>query len=213
MALKLLEDFENPKKSSLRESPSAQEIFEDVMSQELLTFLNVMNEAHFMTLDELSKKSIHFQNRNSKANRMNEMIRGLLSKEYPDDVHENKHRRFFLRRGNYRFYFKKLANNLKPRHNETPESQTLIQQNLGLSFSSEPITIWIGYIPSATWEELTTLCAVYIRNGSVVWTVDLRLHERGHRQLPVPYVEPTIEDDQPLIVTPKKRGDQEGAGV
>src|SRR5690606_34165702 len=97
---------------------SSQQNFEIEMADELPIFLQIMENALVEMKDDLKNKHPSYQNRNSKANRMNENVRGLLFKNFPYEMKETDSQRFYFEKKNkYIVLFKKLSNSFKPLHN------------------------------------------------------------------------------------------------
>ena len=184
------------RETSFRNAPSAQENFEATFANELPVFAEIFLNALETTLTELSGKSLDYQNRNSKANRMNENIRGDLFKEFPENMVALRDR-FVFEKEDYILFFKKLGPNSKPHNVRTYISDRLLQQTI---FDSK-VLIFVGYQPDSNWDEILRMSAVYICQGSVVWVTDLREFMNGDRQAPIFPSAPA--PDSPLIVRPK----------
>lgn len=207
MLANLTPEFENSKDPSFKQSRSAQEIFEKVMVNELPVFVEIQDRALEMTLADLHGRHPSYQNRNSKPNRMNENIRGLLFDQFPDEMKETESRRFYFEKpGEYIILFKKLKSNFMPTNISTRTTRRILQQ-LGIEFTDEKPIVFIGYIMNKAWDEIKQQCAVYISAGKIVWITDLRRFDKG---LTTTSLFPqTPEDDAPLVVRPKNR-DPEG---
>src|SRR5690606_22005599 len=94
------------KAPSLINQLSSQEEFEQIMEAELPVFYEVILEALDRTKKDLSGRPLSYQNRNTRSGRMNENIKGLLFDHFPDQMHENRNRRFYFEKDKkYVIYF------------------------------------------------------------------------------------------------------------
>ncbi len=192
------------RRSSYLSGLSVQQDFETEMAIELPAFLQIQEQALQMMQDELGAKHPSYQNRNSKANRMNENIRGLLFEHFPERMKDTISKRFYFEKvGKYIILFKKLSDTFMPM-NVTTKSVKKILSQLSLDFPEIPI-VFVGYIPNASWEELKRVCAVYISSGSVIWVSDLRRFDNG---TPLELFANTPDDDAPILVRPKIKTDE-----
>lgn len=197
----LEQNHENGKNPSYNLEPSAQEVFEQVMANQLPVFAEIQQIAFEMMWDDIRKKPRTYQNRNSKANRMNENIKGLLFERFPNEMKEDSDQRFwFLKEGSCIIYFKKLDDNLMPMNVATGRSRRILEQH---SLFTKLPEIFVGYRPNRSWEEIVNLCAVYISKGKRIWVTDLRDFESGISQLPIFPQTPIV--DVPLLVKPKAK--------
>ena len=192
---------------------SSQQDFEIEMAQELPMFLQIQEKALEMMKNDLSQKHPSYQNRNSKANRMNENIKGLLFGEFPDEMKETISQRFYFeKRNKYIVLFKKLDRRFFPMNISTKSVKKILSQ-LSLDFPQIPI-VFVGYVPNRSWEELKHVCAVYISNREVIWVSDLRRFDRGITSLDLfssGIVEDTsnqISEEEFILVRPKKKQDK-----
>lgn len=203
MITNLQSDYEYYKEPSLNQVLSSQEVFERVMANELPIFAEILEKALEMTLADLQGKHPSFQNRNSKANRMNENIRGLLFEHFPDEMHEDRHRRYFFKKDSkYIILFKKFNKKLKPMNIETKNSKDILKQ-CSLEFPDKVPLIFVGYTMNRSCDSIEELCAVYISNGQTIWITDLRRFNRGLSSFDIFGNSP--DDDKPLDVQPKQK--------
>lgn len=202
MASNLQSNQDPSREPSFNQAPSAQEVFEQVMAEELSVFAEIQERALELTRAELSSKPISFQNRNSKANRMNENIKGLLFEAFPDHMQEDKDRRFYYEHKGYRIYFKKLNDDLMPMHVGTKRSKRILSQG-SLGFTDATPVVFVGYLVNKSWDELKKLCAVFIAQGKRLWMTDLRAFGTGTGQISLFPQNPS--DDAPLVVQPKNK--------
>jgi len=201
MKTNLGKDFEKPSEPSYFSVPSGQETFENVMLRELSTFVEIQERALDLMQDELKNKHPSFQNRNSKANRMNENIKGLLIDNFPNEMKETNSKRFYFEKtGKYIILFKKLSQAFLPMNISTKSVRKILSQ-LSMDFPEIPI-VFVGYIPNSAWDELKKICAVYISQGKVIWVSDLRKFNSGSATIELFTKNP--DDDSP-IVKPKVR--------
>jgi len=205
MDANLGKQFEKPNESSFFSIPSGQETFENVMVRELGAFVDIQEKALDLMLDELKNKHPSFQNRNSKANRMNENIKGLLIDHFPNEMKETDSRRFYFEKtGKYIILFKKLSSAFMPMNVSTKSVRKILSQ-LSLDFPEIPI-VFVGYIPNSSWDELKKICAVYISQGKVIWVSDLRRFDSGSAT--VELFNNTPDDGSPLV-RPKIRSEKQ----
>jgi len=206
MNTNLLEQPGQQKRGSYFSGLSAQQDFESEMATELPAFLQIQEQALQMMKDDLGSKHPSYQNRNTKANRMNENIRGLLFEHFPERMKDTLSKRFYFEKvGKYIVLFKKLSNRFMPMHINTKSVRKILSQ-LSLDFPEIPI-IFVGYIPNASWEELKRICAVYISNGSVIWVSDLRTFDTG--LTPLELFNITSDDEAPILVRPKVKTEEQ----
>jgi hypothetical protein len=185
---------------------SPQQDFENEMASELPVFLQIQEQALQMMQDDLGEKHPSFQNRNSKANRMNENIKGLLFERYPDQMKETFSKRFYFEKaGKYIILFKKLSETFMPMNISTKSVKKILSQ-LSLDFPEVPI-VFVGYIPNLSWEELKRVCAVYISNGRVIWVSDLRRFDDGTVALDMFGNNP--DSDTPILVRAKTKANEQ----
>ncbi|SOD17625.1 hypothetical protein [Pedobacter xixiisoli] len=206
MKSNLQEQPQEPRRGSFLSGLSPQQDFESAMASELPVFLQIQERALEMMRDELSEKHPSFQNRNSKANRMNENIKGLLFEHYPDQMKETFSKRFYFEKvGEYIILFKKLSEAFMPMNISTKSVKKILSQ-LSLDFPEVPI-VFVGYIPNLSWEELKRVCAVYISSGKVIWVSDLRRFDDGTIALDMFGNSP--DDDAPILVRPKNKANRQ----
>jgi hypothetical protein len=206
MSTNLQEQPEQQKRGSYFSGLSAQQDFESEMATELPAFLQIQEQALQMMKDDLGSKHPSYQNRNTKANRMNENIRGLLFEHFPERMKDTLSKRFYFEKvGKYILLFKKLSNRFMPMHINTKSVRKILSQ-LSLDFPEIPI-VFVGYIPNASWEELKRICAVYISNGSVIWVSDLRTFDTG--LTPLELFSNTSDDEAPILVRPKVKTEEQ----
>jgi len=200
MKKNLQEQKEENRKGSYYSGLSAQQDFENEMVAELPAFLQIQEQALQMMLDDLGSKHPSYQNRNTKANRMNENIRGLLFEHFPERMKDTLSKRFYFEKvGKYIILFKKLSYTFMPMNISTESVKKILSQ-LSLDFPEIPI-VFVGYVPNASWEELKRICAVYISNGRVIWVSDLRTFDNG--LTPLELFSNTTDEDTPILVRPK----------
>lgn len=203
MNTELQHDSDFNKAPGLSQALSAQEVFEQNMREVLPVFVEVQEKALQMALTDLHSRHPNFQNRNSKSNRVNENIRGLLFGMFPEDMRETESRRFyFYKKDQYVVLFKKLNNKLMPMNITTKNSKRILSQ-LSLEFPNEIPVIFIGYVIDKSWNEIKQQRAVYICNGKIVWVTDLYRFDKGLTSLNL--FSNTPDDDAPLIVQPKRK--------
>lgn len=201
MSTNLQHESDYSKEHSLNQEYSSQEVFEKTMEAELPVFVKVIEEAFERTRKDLQGKPLSFQTRNTKSGRMNENVKGLLFEHFPDEMDENKNRRFFFDKGqNYRLYFKKLdCKSLRPMNVVTQASQKILQTSM--NFPGR-VPIFIGYVMNRTNDAIASICAVYFSEGQKVWVTDLRRFSDGLTSIELFSNSP--DDDAPLVVQPKR---------
>lgn len=185
-------------RSSMRAEPSAQEVFEASLANELPIFAGILQNAFDTGLANVRQLAPSYHTPNSKAIRINEQMKGMLFERFPGNMIDDGER-FWLARDPYRIFFKKLSRSSRPFNNETTSSKRILwQQNL---FINDTVTIFVGYCPNTAWDEIRRMSAVYISQNEVTWVTDLRQFNSGQTQLPVFPQNPL--DDAPLVVRPK----------
>ncbi|MPR35911.1 hypothetical protein [Salmonirosea aquatica] len=85
--------------SSLRHQRSVQEVFEVELAEELPVFASIIEAAFNEGLSELARRPPIYQNRISKANKINELTKGMLFERFPDEMKEDSDRFYFVKGG------------------------------------------------------------------------------------------------------------------
>jgi len=184
---------------------SLQDGFIADMNYALPQFVEIFEKSLHKMLNEVERIDPSFLNRNSKPNRMNENIKGFLSKIFPDKIKENGSKRFyFLEKDGYILLFKKLNRDYLPSNIKTKSSKSILNQS-ALDLPELPI-IFVGYTPNSSWEKIDRISAVYISGNEVVWKVDLRRYENEGRNFELFGVKKDVQEFPSLLVKPKNQG-------
>ncbi|MGV3540468.1 MAG: hypothetical protein ACO1OQ_11695 [Rufibacter sp.] len=208
MIANLQNDYDESNDPSFNRALSVQEVFERVMEKELPVFVEAQEKAFEMMRSDLSKRSPLYQNRNSKSNRINENIKGLLYDLYPEQMKETPTKRFYFEKpGKYIILFKKLTGNLLPMNIATKSSSRILSQ-LPIEFTNQMPIIFVGYVPNSSWDSIEKICAVYISQGKIIWVSDLRMLGGGPSTLDLFDSNPV--NDDPIIVRPKIKKSLDG---
>jgi hypothetical protein len=187
----LFEDSkENHPKSS--KSPSQQR-FEDKQEQEIAVLVDIINSAFDDMRYQVNDIPSGYKNHLTKANRMNEQIKGKLTDYYGDRVKPLSHNRFGLFLNDYVLLFKKFTNKGLPSNIRTKNSVMLSTKGK-LNFPGEPEIVFIGFTVTPGYELLRTIKAVRIVDEEVQWAVNLE------------GLAGDIRRNAPIVVTPTEGG-------
>jgi hypothetical protein len=193
----LFEDSKANKPESTK-LPSQQR-FEDKQEQEIAVLVNIINNAFDDMRNQVNDIPPGYKNHLTKANRMNEQIKGKLTDHYGDRVKQLSHNRFGLFLNDYVLLFKKFTNKGLPSNIRTKNSVMLSTKGK-LNFPGEPEIVFIGFTVSPGYELLRTIKAVKIVDEVVQWSLNLEgLAGDIRRKTPI-VVAPTGGS---LVVKPK----------
>lgn len=161
------DSYREPKKSE------NQKKFEEKNEMEISVIVNIINDAHEEMRRLVNEMQSRFRNHLSKANRMNEQIKGKLIEHYGDKIKTLKYNRFGLLINGYVFLFKKFTGSGYPSNIRTGNSVMLSSQGK-LNFPGEPEIVFIGFTVTPGYEFIQTIKAVKIVNEQIQWAVDLQ---------------------------------------
>jgi hypothetical protein len=212
-------DLQNNKKNQGNQGhmqnilPATQIAFEQSFNSEISAFVDVIFDAHHMTIGDLSPKGLKYQMRMTKSTLMNGNIKGLLFDQFPNEMKESKSSRFYFNMEKKIFIlFKKLDEKLMPNNINTRNSRKILAQ-YAMDFEEDLPIVFVGYTVNKTWDKITRVVAVYIKDGKKVWISDL-LNRGGSAAGTVTgnLFTPPVTGSDDLVVKPKsKQGSQKAS--
>jgi len=207
MAANILRDqeFSNDRRVNLR--AIEEDEFEREFRPLLDDFITVIDNSKQMMLEDLRGRHPNQITHLSKPVRVNENIRGALFLAYPERMHVVNTNTFAYINEGYAFVFKKLNKKGKPSGILTRTLRRQLSQGV-FDFPGYNIKkkVYIGYVVQNTWEEISDIYAVTIKDFEIDWKIDLRAKYSGGA---VPVVDlfspdPSAPSDEELIVKVKK---------
>jgi hypothetical protein len=188
-----------PEESQIVGFKSESQLFEDSMKHEIPFFVQMHEEAMKLMQESRSKLGPKYFNKLWNANEINSKMQGLLFDMFPDQMRMTKDGRFyFLKEGKYIILFKKLDRDFFPSNNPTKSSNAILYQQ---SMQFNLPVVFVGYVPSSTWDSFKNIMAVYISNKSIIWQSDLIAAAKGQSiiQLPAFDMGKQTENDEPQV--------------
>ncbi|WP_143016836.1 hypothetical protein [Dyadobacter soli] len=209
--LQLNLEYEGTENSGLSQAQrSPQEQFEEIFSEEIPVIAEIFRNAFDAAMRDLARNSNHYQTPTSKANRTIEYIRGMLFDAFPA-LMGTRGSRFYLEKGGYRIYFKKLNRDLRPMNNPTMSSNQILNQT-SLFPEFRLSEVFIGYQLNRAKDEITGIFAVYFVQGSHAWVSRLDTIP-GSNTVPVSNAQNAPVDEDDLVVRPRSRPDESSAAM
>jgi hypothetical protein len=192
--------------------PATQIAFEQSFNLEISSFVDIFFNAHQMTMGDLTPKGLKYQMRMTKSTLMNGNIKGLLFDQFPNEMKESKSSRFYLhRQKGFILLFKKLDDKLMPNNINTKNSRKILAQ-YAIDFEEDLPIVFVGYTVNKTWDRITQVVAVYIKDGKKVWVSDL-LNRGGSSTGTITgnLFTPPVAGSDDLVVKPKTKQDSQKA--
>lgn len=166
--------FDNSNGNERNSSKSTnQQRFEDRIETHVSPLVDVVHDAFDSMRDAVNSMPASFRNRNTKSQRMNEQLKGLLTDVYGSRIVSLPYGRFGLSIEGYMLLFKKLDGRLRPSNIPTGNSRNIARQGR-LNFPGEPEVIFVGYTVSPGYGEVNSIMAVKIEDNEIQWSVDLQ---------------------------------------
>jgi|GEM_PF-3102333 len=208
MAANILRDqeFSNEHHVNLRAIEEAE--FEKTFRPLLNDFVTIIDNSKQTMLDDLRGRYPSQLTHLSKPIRVNENIRGALFQAYPEKMHVVNTNTFAYINEGYAFVFKKLSKKGKPSGILTRTLKRQLSQGV-FNFPGFHVKkkVYIGYVVENTWEEISDIYAVTIKDFAIDWKIDLRNNFTGGsgRLVNLFSSDPTIlPDDAGLVIKIKK---------
>ncbi|MDP4272693.1 MAG: hypothetical protein Q8907_00255 [Bacteroidota bacterium] len=147
--------------------------FLESLKNELPFFREILEKGYSMTIEERKNKEKSFLDKNWEAITMSGNIKGLLCREYPENIKIDKNGRFYFEKSSrYFIYFKKLNRDYLPSNISTEYTQKLYGQYALPSEKPTPI-VFVGYQVDNSWENLIGCYAISVKNEEKLWISDL----------------------------------------
>lgn len=172
--------------------------FEATMGSFLPDFLEIFEKAFEMTIEERSKKSRNYLDRNYSAVVNYGNIKGLLFDKYPEYVGFDSKGRLRFQHPKLVVYFKKLNDELLPSNVETMHSNRLHNQ-LCLDYEEPWPVVWAGYTVDKTWCLMTGMFIVCIDGKQKKWFIDLSDYGTSKREVKFTKPSPNLDDVETLV--------------
>jgi hypothetical protein len=149
--------------------------FEQSFRPLLNDFVFVIDNSKQVMLDDLRGRHPNQITHLSKPIRVNENIRGALFLSYPEKMHVVNLNTFAYVNDGYAFVFKKLTKKGKPSGILTKTLRRQLSQGV-FDFPNYKVKkkIYIGYVIENSWEEVSDVYAVTIKDFAIDWKIDLR---------------------------------------
>lgn len=203
MAANILRDqeFSNEHRVKLRAIEEAE--FEKDFRPLLNDFVSIIDHSKQIMLDDLKGRHPNQLTHLSKPVRVNENIRGALFHAYPEKMHVVNTNTFAYINEGYAFVFKKLTKKGKPSGILTKALRRQLSQGV-FDFPNFNVKqkVYIGYVVQNTWEEVSDIYAVTIKDFAIDWKIDLRDNYAGSagRVVNLFSPDPFGPDDADLVV-------------
>lgn len=167
------QEFSNDRQINLRAIEENE--FETAFRPLLNDFVSIIDDSKQTMLNDLKGRHPNQITHLSKPMRVNENIRGALFLAYPEKMHVINTNTFAYINEGYAFVFKKLSKKGKPSGILTRTLKKQLSQGVfdfpGFNVKKK---VYIGYVVEKTWEEISDIYAVTIKDFTIDWKIDLR---------------------------------------